>query len=143
MELTRHSHAARLLGPPVHHYQGQLLPPVLQVGVVTQGAGLVLTFPPVHVDHEGSLTFHFGDVEAFPGQIGTWSKFCVQALFGRPFCARLTGTLGEGQHQNGVDANIQQKHGDATLVAGFKMVVILPKRKCSVDQHEQVKIIIR
>lgn len=143
MELTGHSHAARLLGPPVHHRQGQLLPPVLLVGVVTQGAGLVLTFPPVHVDHEGSFTFHFGDVEAFPGQIDAWSKFCFQALVGRPICARLTGTLGEGQHQNGADANTQLKHGDATSVAGFTMVAVLPKRKRSVDQHEQVKIIIR
>ena len=104
---------------------------VLQIGVATQGACFVLAFPLIHVDHKGPLTFHFDDIKAFPGQIGTWSKFCIQALSGCPLYARLVRTLREGQHEAGIDANTQQKHVAVTLSDASKLVAVLKKNKFS------------
>lgn len=127
MEFTGHFQAAGLFWPPIHHRQGQLLPLVLHIGVDTQDACFVLTFPPIHVEHKGPRTYHFDDVEAFPGQIGTRSKFCLFALFGCPFYAGLTRALREGEHEAGTDANIQQKH--AVKLGDESKLMVYPERK--------------
>ncbi|KAG7238926.1 hypothetical protein INR49_030473 [Caranx melampygus] len=67
------------------------------IGVATQDAGFVLAFPQIHVEHKGPLTLHFGDVEAFPSQSGTWSKFCLHTLFG---CPSSTGSVLVGIPEN-------------------------------------------